>query len=108
MVAEEHGSGHQMLRFRIWPRYSAFGVSVAGLMAILATTAAADGAWMAALLLAGTSLLIGGRILYESALAMHKLTQALQGLAQPAEKTVPGSTAPTPKTVVARAYNQSS
>jgi hypothetical protein len=78
MVAEEHGAGRQMLRFKSWPRYSAFGVSITALMAILATTAAVDRAWLAALLLASTSLLIGGRILYECALAMHKLTEAFR------------------------------
>jgi O-antigen biosynthesis protein len=80
MAVEEHGSGRQMLRFKIWPRCSASAFSVLTLIAGLAATAAFDGAWGAAAMLFSISLVFGARTVYECAVAMHRLTNVLSGV----------------------------
>ena len=40
MVVEEHGGGKQLVRFRTWPKYSATGVCLTLLLAVLAFGAA--------------------------------------------------------------------
>jgi GT2 family glycosyltransferase len=42
-AVEEHGSGKQLLRARIWPRASARGLSVAAILVLLSAYAAANG-----------------------------------------------------------------
>jgi O-antigen biosynthesis protein len=56
LVAEEHGAGRQLARFRVWPRVSAIAAgAVVGLLA-LAAGAAVDDAWLAATALGGVGL----------------------------------------------------
>src|ERR1051326_4277464 len=75
---EEHGAGRQMLRFRIWSRYSASGLSILVLIACISAAAGYDHSWTAAALLFGIGLILGGRMLYECALAMHRVTNVLE------------------------------
>jgi glycosyltransferase involved in cell wall biosynthesis len=57
MAIEEHGSGKQMVRFRVWPKFSVPGVVLGTLFKVLAIGAALDGAWaVASLLVMGGSL----------------------------------------------------
>jgi hypothetical protein len=80
MAIEEHGGGRQMLRFRIWPRCPATGFLTLMLLVSISVAAGYDQAWaVAALLLVGCAIL-GGRMLYECALAMHRLTHVLDEL----------------------------
>jgi GT2 family glycosyltransferase len=109
MVVEEHGASRQMLRFRIWLRCSAFGIMTFAVIVFLTIAAGLDRAWPAAALFAGAGLLIVGRILYESALAMQKLTQAFKIFTtQPDEAKRPNTAAAASKTVAARAVGGSS
>jgi GT2 family glycosyltransferase len=78
IAVEEHGAGLQMLRFRIWPRCSPTGFFASVLIAMISGTAAYDRSWVAAALLFSISVVMGGRILYECAHAMHKLTATLE------------------------------
>jgi hypothetical protein len=43
-VAEEHGHGCQLIRFRVWPRWSRGGIAVSVLLFALSALAAARGA----------------------------------------------------------------
>jgi hypothetical protein len=51
-TVEEHGSGRQLLRYRIWPRPSSLGVALSLALGILSMLAQWDGARPAAFLLA--------------------------------------------------------
>ena len=78
LAVEEHEAGRQMLRFRIWPRCSSSGSSILMLIVLLSVAAGYDHSWTAAGLLLSIAVILGGRMLYESALAMHKLTNVLE------------------------------
>jgi hypothetical protein len=58
VAVEEHGAGRQLVRIRSWPRFSRIGAGVALGFSALAAGAALDSAWAAAIVLAGTALLI--------------------------------------------------
>lgn len=49
-MIEEHGAGRQLLRPRTWPSPSRLALGLAGVLAVLATMAHRDGAWMAGIL----------------------------------------------------------
>jgi O-antigen biosynthesis protein len=87
MAVEEHGSGRQMLRFRIWPRCSGVAFLICVAIACISFIAAYDQSWTAAGLLLGMSAILGGRIFYESALATHKITAVLADFADDAPGT---------------------
>jgi hypothetical protein len=84
-VVEEHGGGRQMLRFRIWPRWSGYGLFLLILIGSLSLAAAYNHSWTATALLGGMSLFLGGRLLYESGTAMHQVTQVLKTFTTQAE-----------------------
>lgn len=58
IAVEEHGGGRQMLRFRILPRFSLYGIVLIALLSTLACLASAEGAKVACL-----SLVIGSAAL---------------------------------------------
>jgi O-antigen biosynthesis protein len=62
-AAEDHGAGTQYLRFRIAPRYSRPATIVSGVLLGLGVAAAADAAWIVALVLA-----VAGTALFASAI----------------------------------------
>jgi hypothetical protein len=51
MAIEEHGAGKQLVRIRLWSRYSALGLVLTVVLAVLSTAAAADGSLGACLIL---------------------------------------------------------
>ncbi|OLE61571.1 MAG: glycosyl transferase, partial [Cyanobacteria bacterium 13_1_40CM_2_61_4] len=67
MAVEEHGAGRQLLRFRTWPRWSRVGLGLAFLFGALAVAAASATAWLGAILLAATALLLVAIMFQESA-----------------------------------------
>ena len=69
MTNEEHGSGHQLLRFRLWPRSATVGVAVLVLLIGLATGAAVLGAWAGAGVFGGAAILVAARLLRDCAAA---------------------------------------
>jgi GT2 family glycosyltransferase len=69
MVAEEHGAGRQLRRFRVWPRPSRGALVLVVLLAALAGTAAFDRASAASALIGGAGLLLVARSFVECALS---------------------------------------
>ena len=67
MVAEEHGAGRQLRRFRVWPRPSRGALVLVFLLAALAGTAALDRASAASALIGGAGLLLVARSFVECA-----------------------------------------
>jgi GT2 family glycosyltransferase len=61
MAIEEHGSGKQMVHFRVWPKFSAPGMVLGTLLTVLAIGAALDEAWAVASLLIMGGLLVFAR-----------------------------------------------
>jgi len=78
MAIEEHGSGRQMVRFRVWPKLSLTGVVLGALCVLLASGAALDGAWAVALLLVLGGLLVFARASLEYATAASTLRHLLR------------------------------
>jgi GT2 family glycosyltransferase len=78
LVAEEHGAGKQLVRFRIWPRWSRVGVAVTMLFGLLAAGAALDHAWAACTMLAGIAALLAARTAHESSAATAAMLHAVR------------------------------
>jgi GT2 family glycosyltransferase len=57
-AVEDHGASHQLVRVRIWPRWSPAGILSALVFAALAAAAALDGALSASAILGGLALLL--------------------------------------------------
>jgi GT2 family glycosyltransferase len=51
LAVEEHGAGKQLLRLRVWPKFSQTGAGIATMFAALGMTAALEGSPIAAVLL---------------------------------------------------------
>jgi GT2 family glycosyltransferase len=80
MVMEEHGAGRQLLRFRLWPRFSWESILGIAVFMGLALGAALDQYWIAYDVLAIIALFLVGRTLYEAASAMAALRGAVLSL----------------------------
>ncbi len=75
-VVEEHGAGAQLFRLRIWPRCSWPSLALTLVCLVLTAGAISDQAWGAVAALAGISVLLAGRMLYECLAAAGKLVGA--------------------------------
>jgi O-antigen biosynthesis protein len=106
MAVEEHGAGRQMLRFRVWPRYSLSGSLAFILMTCISAAAAYDRAWPAVAFLFIISAILGMRMWYEGALAMNKVTNILTDFRSFAEQET--GTRPNTKPVALRAIGRKS
>jgi GT2 family glycosyltransferase len=73
MAIEEHGAGKQLIRFRAWPKFSPVGIVLALIFGILACWATVDHSWQASAVLGGIALLLGLRMIRESAIATATL-----------------------------------
>ncbi|UCE76105.1 MAG: glycosyltransferase [Gammaproteobacteria bacterium] len=80
MATEEHGGGRQMMRFRVWPKWSRFALLPAVLFAGISIFSAADDAWLVSTLCAVVFVLIVARALLESGAAIGALCDHLQKL----------------------------
>jgi hypothetical protein len=85
MCAEDHGSGHQYIRFRFWPRWPAVSAAAALLFVALSVGAALGQAWIACAALAAAAALVVGRALWDAAIAASAVHRTLAWLeeAQP-------------------------
>jgi hypothetical protein len=83
LVVEEHGAGKQFLKFRIWPHYSLFGLFSIFLLTGLATWAAWDKAYPAAIFSGVLGLLLLGKYLSDTAAAITVIKDAFGSLAHP-------------------------
>ncbi len=80
MAIEEHGSGRQLVRFRMWPRCSIKGLALIGLNAALATAASLDDAWAVGIVFGVTAVLLALRMLQECAAATAAVVRTLQAI----------------------------
>jgi GT2 family glycosyltransferase len=78
MAVEEHGSGRQLARVGLWPRYAA-GVGIGcGLFILLSGAAAHAGAWAAATVLGASAVLLFLRATYECSAAMGSTLRGIR------------------------------
>ena len=78
MANEEHGSGHQMIRFGTWPRVSVTGVAAFVGFAALATAAALDGARVDAAILGAVAVAIVAGLVRSCAVATGVFVDVLR------------------------------
>ena len=78
MAVEEHGSGRQLVRFRVWVRSSATGILLVLLFSTLAVAAEIDHAWVASSLFGLTAILVAVWMLQQCAAAMATLLRPLE------------------------------
>ena len=78
MAVEDHGSGMQLVRLRIWPRLSVAAGTVAVLAAGLAVVAAVDRSWVASGVLALGSLALVIRLFVDCSVAMGSCSTVLR------------------------------
>ncbi len=79
MGVEEHGAGRQMLRFRVWPRFSKLALYTLIILGSLAVGATFDGAWLVAALLLIGALAPALRSLQDCAVSVAALEQKVTG-----------------------------
>ena len=77
-TTEEHGAGKQLVRFRLWPKFSVQGLVLILLLLAGAIGAVWDHAWSAAALLLLIAALPASRMLQECAGTMASVRHALQ------------------------------
>ena len=76
-LAEDHGAGTQLVRFRWWPRFSLGALSLTALFAALSLGAGRAGVWTAGAFLGAVALALALRTLLESAGASRIVHRAL-------------------------------
>jgi GT2 family glycosyltransferase len=84
MAVEEHGSGRQLVRFRLWPRCSPAALVLTLLCAALATGAALGQTWAVSAVLGLVTVMLGLRTFQECAAAMGAVLRALRECTDPA------------------------
>ena len=77
MLAEEHGSGRQYVRFHVWPHWPKASLVIGGAACLLTAGAAHDGARIAALVLGAVGLICLVAMIAESAAAMALMRDTL-------------------------------
>jgi GT2 family glycosyltransferase len=78
MAVEEHGIGRQLVRFRVWPKFSRLGIAVVLLFSALAAAAGYDRAWIDSVLLGLIAAILAARILSECAAATGVFLRSLE------------------------------
>jgi O-antigen biosynthesis protein len=77
MAVEEHGGGKQLIRSRLWPRFSARATILVSMFASLSIWSAVDHAKVASSLLGAIALLMAMRTLFECAATIGASLKAL-------------------------------
>jgi GT2 family glycosyltransferase len=80
MAIEEHGSGKQLIRLRVWPKISGFALSAALVLALLSGLAAADHATAVAVMLGLAVLFLGLQSLGDCATARAACHETATGM----------------------------
>jgi GT2 family glycosyltransferase len=96
LAIEEHGGGRQLVRLKMWPRFSRPAGGTALVLIALAATAATSGAHIAAIVLGGLCGAIAIRAIQECASSMEAACDALASpevisLSHPAEAGAPAT-----------------
>jgi hypothetical protein len=77
MAVEEHGAGRQLVRLRMWPRYSRVGLALIASFAGLAVGAGLAGAWVASGILGVIAVALAASAVRDTATAVGVLAGAL-------------------------------
>jgi GT2 family glycosyltransferase len=93
MAIEEHGSGKQLIRLRVWPKISGFALSMAFVFALLSGLAAADHAAAAAVILGLATLFLGLHSLGDCAAARAACHETATGMIRSASSEFPDMSA---------------
>jgi GT2 family glycosyltransferase len=80
MGVEEHGAGKQLIRFRVWPWCVPGGGVVSMVLALIATAAAFDGAWVVTALLGIMALWPLARMILECGVALSAVRRVFKQL----------------------------
>ncbi len=80
LVAEEHGGGKQLVRFRSWPVFALGAAALAFVFGGLSAGAALDHAWAACGILGAAALMFALRLLRDCAAATAAVLQAFERL----------------------------
>jgi hypothetical protein len=91
MAVEEHGGGRQMLRFRLWPKFSRIGIGLVVSLAALSASAGIGGAWIAFGVLGVFAVLLAATAVKDCSIATGLI---LATIAEVAEQGEPGVEAP--------------
>lgn len=91
MAIEEHGHGHQLTRFRAWPRFSRAGLALVGLFAAISLLAAFEAALVASVMMGLISVLLALRMLHERAVCMSAVMSVLGSLSSESERENAGN-----------------
>jgi hypothetical protein len=78
MAIEEHGAGKQLVRIRLWPRFSALGLGLTFLCVVLSVLEAIDQEWLAAAFLGTMAILLGLRVFSDCGAAMASYLHGLK------------------------------
>jgi len=74
---EEHGAGRQLVRYRVWPRVSWFGLGLPLLLGLVAALALHDGAHLVAVALGLLAASLGAHALWECGCASGAIVRAV-------------------------------
>lgn len=83
MTIEEHGSGKQMVRYRVSPRLAMCGWTTMGMSAVAAVVAAMGGMWV----ISGVIVALAGGLMVSAGVACAGAIGAVKGAAEAAGKT---------------------
>ncbi len=78
MALEDHGSGTQLIRFRVWPRFALLGLLLTLLLVSLAIMAAIDQPWPASIILGVVATTLAICVFGDSSAAMASFLHALK------------------------------
>jgi hypothetical protein len=91
IAIEEHGQGKQLIRLRCWPRVSRLAPAATGSLLVLGLACALGGIPWPAAVLAGMSLVVVLRVLFESCAAAGALTRSFREVSDPAQESDPAA-----------------
>jgi hypothetical protein len=77
MAIEEHGSGRQLLRFRLRPRSGLIIVIIGAVLTALAAGAGVDGAWIPGVILGAAALVVFGVVAWGAGRATAAVCETL-------------------------------
>jgi len=78
LATQSYGSGRQLLRYRIVPRYSGLALAVCGLLAAISLGAGLSGAWIPSLISALLAGLLVARVVLDAGSATGRLRDVLR------------------------------
>ncbi|WP_281166856.1 glycosyltransferase [Segetibacter koreensis] len=87
LTIEEHGAQKQYLKFRYWVNYSKTGISLIILSALIAVFAALDHSWVVSFIIAGLTIGLIGKYVFDCASVANCLIKGFTNLSKEPTKT---------------------